>query len=72
MIETALEALSVDPERCLIVGDRLETDIEMGNRAGMESVLVLSGATDRPAIAESATAPDHVVDSLADLESVLE
>ncbi|MWV40392.1 HAD-IIA family hydrolase [Natrialba sp. INN-245] len=72
MIETALEALSVDPERCLIVGDRLETDIEMGNKAGMESVLVLSGATDRPAIAESSTAPDHVVDSLADLESVLE
>ncbi|MEY7851204.1 HAD-IIA family hydrolase [Natrarchaeobius sp. A-rgal3] len=71
-IDTALEALSADPRNCLIVGDRLETDVEMGNKAGMESVLVLTGATERSAISDSSASPDHIVDSLADVESVLE
>ncbi|MCX6340189.1 MAG: HAD family hydrolase [Candidatus Aureabacteria bacterium] len=34
-----LEKLNVKPERAIMVGDRL-TDIQMGNRAGMRTVLV--------------------------------
>lgn len=72
MVETALAELEVAPENCLMVGDRLETDIEMGNRAGMTTVLVLSGVTDRSTLSEQDVTPDHVLDSIAELEGVLE
>lgn len=71
MVETALGRLSVDPESCLMVGDRLETDIRMGNEAGMTTVLVLSGVTDRATLQERDVSPDHVVESIADVESAL-
>ena len=54
-----------------MVGDRLETDILMGNKSGMKTALVLTGVSSR-AEAESAAsadiaAPDYVVDSIADI-----
>ena len=72
MIETALDRVGVDPERCLMVGDRIETDIRMGERAGMTTVLVLSGVTDRETIDAVDVEPDFVLDSLADVDEVLE
>lgn len=71
MVETALGRLSVDPENCLMVGDRLETDIQMGNRAGMTTALVLTGVTDRSTLSESKVSPDHVLESVAEIERVL-
>lgn len=71
-IDAASAALDVDPERCLVIGDRLETDVRMGHRAGMTTVLVLSGVTDRETVSRSPIEPDHVIDSLADVEMVLE
>src|SRR6185437_16970094 len=41
--------------RPLVVGDRIDTDIEGANRAGMDSLLVLTGVTQE---GELATAPD--------------
>ncbi len=40
------EQFKLPPEDCFIVGDRLETDIKMGNDYGLQSVLVLTGITD--------------------------
>lgn len=37
------ERLGVDPSRVLAIGDRLETDIAGAHRAGMDSLLVLTG-----------------------------
>jgi len=70
-IDASMDRLGLAPEQCLIVGDRLETDIEMGNRAGMTTVLVLTGVTDRRTVAASSIQPDHVIDSVADLGSVV-
>ncbi len=67
----ALEALDVPPERCVVVGDRLETDIALGDRAGMTTVLVRTGVATDDDIEASHVRPDHVVDSLADLDTVL-
>jgi HAD superfamily hydrolase (TIGR01450 family) len=54
-------------ERVAMVGDRIASDIEGGRRAGLETVLVLSGASTR-ADAESAEAkPDHVLEDLSGL-----
>lgn len=67
ILEVALEHLGVAARECVIVGDRLETDIVMGKRLGLATILVLTGVT-RPAdprIAE--TAPDLVLTSLRDL-----
>jgi HAD superfamily hydrolase (TIGR01450 family) len=49
--------------RPLVVGDRLDTDIEGAHRAGAPSLLVLTGVTD-PAAVLTAT-PDHRPDLLA-------
>jgi len=43
MIRVALEAMELRPQDCLLVGDRLETDIVMGKKAGMATALVLTG-----------------------------
>jgi HAD superfamily hydrolase (TIGR01450 family) len=67
---TVLEDLGVPPEDCLIVGDSLRTDVLMGERAGMTTVLVLSGVTDQAALADASLEPDHVVESLAGLRQL--
>jgi HAD superfamily hydrolase (TIGR01450 family) len=54
-------------ERVAMVGDRVSSDIAGGRRAGLETVLVLSGATSRGEAANADPAPDHVVDDLATL-----
>ncbi|MFW5964371.1 MAG: HAD-IIA family hydrolase, partial [Natronomonas sp.] len=68
----ALDVLDAAPERCLVVGDRLNTDIALGERAGMTTVLVRSGVSTDGDIEESDVRPDYVIDSLADLETVLD
>jgi len=50
-----------------MVGDRVSSDIEGGRRAGLETILVLTGATTREAAEDGEGAPDHVLDGLADL-----
>jgi arabinose operon protein AraL len=67
ILEVALAALGVPATDAVIVGDRIETDMVMGRRLGLGTVLVLSGVTraDDPRIA--AIAPDHVVRSIGDL-----
>jgi ribonucleotide monophosphatase NagD (HAD superfamily) len=54
-----------------VIGDRLETDIEMGNDAGMTTVLVLTGASSEADIGEQGIEPDHVIDSLGEIGDVL-
>ncbi|HEY5815901.1 MAG TPA: HAD-IIA family hydrolase [Solirubrobacterales bacterium] len=57
-------ALIPNASRVAIVGDRIASDIEGGRRAGLITVLVLTGACTR-ADAEAATPPpDHVIDDL--------
>jgi HAD superfamily hydrolase (TIGR01450 family) len=67
ILEVALGALGVRADESAIVGDRIETDMVMGRRLGLGTVLVLSGVTraDDPRIA--AVAPDHVIRSIGDL-----
>jgi HAD superfamily hydrolase (TIGR01450 family) len=67
ILEVALQTLGVGAADCVIVGDRIETDILMGKRLGLATVLVLSGITrgDDPRIAE--LRPDLVVESIAAL-----
>ncbi len=53
--------------RVAMVGDRVSSDVEGGRRAGLRTVLVLSGTTTREEAAAAEPRPDHVVDDLAGL-----
>lgn len=72
MFQLALERMGTDPERTLMVGDRLETDILGGQRAGLGTILVLSGVTDRTVLAGSSIQPDWVLDDISALVEILE
>ena len=67
MVEAAAERLGVPLSRCLMVGDRLATDMAMGRTAGVDTALVLTGVTDRAALAVSDARPTYVLESIADL-----
>ncbi len=67
MAEAVLGVLGVAPEQCLMVGDRVETDVLMGLNAGMAGALTLTGATDEAALAASDIQPTYVLRRLADL-----
>ncbi len=67
IFDAALEAMQVPAARAATLGDRLETDILGGQRAGMHSILVLSGATDSAQLASSPIQPDWVFESIQEL-----
>lgn len=70
MLRTALQALGLDAADCLMVGDRLATDVRMALRAGMPAALVLTGDTTREA-AMQAPAEDRPTFVLEHLEELL-
>jgi len=74
MIEAALEVMGLKPEDCILIGDRLETDIKMGKESGIATGIVLTGVTDEETLKESkhtSTQPDFVFQSIADVENLL-
>lgn len=60
-------ALIPGAERVAMVGDRIASDIEGGRRAGLETILVLTGASSREDAERADPAPDHVIDDLSAL-----
>jgi HAD superfamily hydrolase (TIGR01450 family) len=54
-------------ERVAMVGDRIASDVEGGRRAGLATILVLSGASTREDAERAEQSPDHVLDGLSDL-----
>jgi NagD protein len=64
MVATITTMLGLPPERCIMVGDRLETDITMGIDAGMATCLVLTGDADRARLAASGLAPTLVLERI--------
>jgi 4-nitrophenyl phosphatase len=69
MYRVALERMDVKPQNCLVVGDRLETDIAGGQKIGCQTALVLSGVTSPQAAEKWLPAPDWIS---TDLTSLLE
>jgi HAD superfamily hydrolase (TIGR01450 family) len=66
MLDAALRGLDVAPPDCLVVGDRLGTDIRLGRDAGMPTALVLTGDTQRDELRDlpPSEAPDFVVERI--------
>jgi HAD superfamily hydrolase (TIGR01450 family) len=57
MLHTAFAGLDVDPSDCLMVGDRLATDVRMALDTGLAAALVLTGDT-QPADLDRAAPAD--------------
>ncbi len=68
--EIAMEVAGVgNPEKCLMIGDRLETDILLAERVGMDSALVFTGVESEESLAASKVEPTFVCEDLQDLIS---
>ncbi|KAG9396158.1 HAD-superfamily hydrolase subfamily IIA [Carpediemonas membranifera] len=69
--EALEEMYGIDRKDCVIVGDRLSTDIELAVRGGSTSILVLTGVTPAESWHEMAESmgviPDAVVGGVADI-----
>jgi 4-nitrophenyl phosphatase len=71
MLEMAMIRMGAQPEETVMLGDRLDTDILAGERAGMPTVLVLTGVSTREDLNSAEALPDVVVSDLPSLVEAL-
>ena len=64
----AAKRLKTPLRKIAMIGDRLDTDILGAHRAGMRSILVLTGCTTKAMLKHSRIKPDAVVNSLAEIK----
>jgi len=67
MMRHAIRKLGVTREETAIVGDRMDTDIIAGIESDMETVLVLSGVTNRAELGQFAYAPRHILEGVFEI-----
>ncbi|MBW7884349.1 MAG: HAD-IIA family hydrolase [Caldilineaceae bacterium] len=72
IMEVALQRLGLPAERCMMVGDRLETDIFMGQQAGMVTAVVLTGVSTRHDVDQMQTPPTYVVENIGEIPALVE
>jgi HAD superfamily hydrolase (TIGR01450 family) len=71
MLDTALHRMGATPRDTAIVGDRLYTDMEMGFRGGLTTILVLSGESTAETAAQAPRQPDWILPSVTELAELL-
>ncbi|XP_042300699.1 glycerol-3-phosphate phosphatase-like, partial [Sceloporus undulatus] len=81
IFECVANEFKIDPARTIMVGDRLDTDILMGNNCGLTTLLTLTGVTTLEEVQghlgsncpeRRKLVPDYYVDSIADLLPALQ
>jgi 4-nitrophenyl phosphatase len=70
MFQQALARLGTRPEETVMIGDRLETDIEGGLRAGLKTILVLSGISTEADVEQTGIRPDWTFRDIGELAQV--
>lgn len=68
---SALEALGVPPRQAVMVGDDIGGDVLAAQQLGITGVLVRTGKYLDEAVRSAPAAPDHIIDSVADLPDLL-
>ncbi len=71
IVDIALGRLQRTAGQVLIIGDTLTSDIAAGHNAGMDSCLVMSGATMAEKLAHSPIQPSRTLESVAELGRAL-
>lgn len=67
MMRIALKRLGVKREEAIVIGDRMDTDIRCGLESEIDTLLVLSGITDRNEIDKFPYRPRFVLNGVIDL-----
>ncbi|MFF4776904.1 HAD-IIA family hydrolase [Microtetraspora fusca] len=67
MMRSALNRIDAHSESTAMIGDRMDTDIVCGMEAGLHTILVLTGVTQKEQIDRFPFRPSHVAASVADL-----
>jgi NagD protein len=67
MMRSALNAVGAHSETSAMIGDRMDTDVLCGLEAGLETILVLTGISNRAEVGRYPYRPSRIVDSVADL-----
>jgi 4-nitrophenyl phosphatase len=70
MFQQALARMGSRREETAMIGDRLETDIEGGQRAGLKTILVLSGISTEADIERQGIRPDFIFRDIGELAQV--
>ena len=70
MVRLAMERYGYQPSECVMIGDRVYTDIASGFNAGIDTILVLSGEGTRED-AKCDTPPTYIFDSIKDVYKVI-
>jgi NagD protein len=71
VMQVAMDRMGLPPEHCIMVGDRLETDILMGQQAGMFTGVVMTGASTRVDVNQMQTPPTYVFETLSEILGVI-
>jgi ribonucleotide monophosphatase NagD (HAD superfamily) len=69
--ELGTERLGCAPAEAAILGDRLDTDIMGGSRAGLTTIMVQTGVSKPEDVERSPIKPDYVFEGLPALEAAL-
>lgn len=69
LLDAAIADMGIAHQQCVMVGDRLDTDIVAGHSSGMLTVMVLTGVSTRSEIGSAPVKPDLV---FTDLPAVIE
>jgi NagD protein len=67
MMRSALNALDAHSESTAMIGDRMDTDVVAGLEAGLHTILVLTGVTERSAAERFPYRPSRIVESIAEI-----
>jgi len=67
MMRSALNSIQAHSETTAMIGDRMDTDVLCGLEAGLETILVLTGISNRDEIGRYPYQPSRIVESVADL-----
>ncbi len=67
MMRIALKLLGVHRDEAIVIGDRMDTDIRCGLESEIDTLLVLSGITDRKMIDNFPYRPQYVLNGVVDL-----
>jgi len=71
LFHAALDHVGIDAAAALMVGDDVESDVLAAQRLGISGVLVRTGKYRPESVAQADGEPDHVIDSFADLPTLL-
>lgn len=71
MLTIGSQRLGLTPAETAIIGDRLDTDIVGGFRAGLQTILVLTGVSTREEAAAAEVRPDWIFEDLPALQAAI-